>query len=173
MNSTDSRQRTVPVTCSTKHRTMTAGSLTGCASTLATSGTRGGLTATSASAAAIASAAGCISAQWNGAETGSIIARFTPCAFAISTARSTADFSPDNTTCPPPLSLAAAQTPAPVGVGGNRFGVVEFNPDKRGHGANADRHRLLHGAATNAQKPGRVSDGERRAAASAEYSPSE
>ena len=38
---------------------------------------------------AIASAAGCISAQWNGAETGSITARLAPAALASSTARST------------------------------------------------------------------------------------
>ncbi len=45
---------------------------------------------TSASASAIASAAGCISAQWKGAETGSSSARLAPFALAISTARSTA-----------------------------------------------------------------------------------
>src|ERR1700761_8302963 len=89
---------------------MRAGSLTGCASTLATIGTQGSRTATLDSASAIASAAGCMSVQWNGAETGNSIARRAPLALAISTARSTADLSPDNTTCPPPLSLAAAQT---------------------------------------------------------------
>src|SRR6266508_3110501 len=73
MKATDSRQRTVPVTWATSARTISPESLTGLASTLATTGTAGGFTATSASACAMTSAAGCISAQWNGAETGSII----------------------------------------------------------------------------------------------------
>ena len=103
----------------------------------------------------MASAAGCISGQWKGAETGSIIARFAPRALAISMARSTAAFSPDNTTWAPPLSLAAAQMPHRR-FGGDRFRLVEFEPDKRRHGADADRHRLLHGAAANAQEPRRV-----------------
>src|SRR6202046_504802 len=100
MKETDSRQRTVPVSCSTRASTIFAGSLIGAASTLATNGTQGGLTVTCASASAIASAAGCISAQWKGADTGNIIARFTPLPFAISTARPTADLSPDKTTWP-------------------------------------------------------------------------
>ena len=54
------------------------------------SGTTGGLIMTLPSASAITSAAGCISAEWNGADTGSSIARRTPLALAISTARSTA-----------------------------------------------------------------------------------
>ena len=102
-----------------------------------------------------------MSAQWNGADTGSIIARLTPCALAISTARSTADLSPDNTTCPPPLSLAAAQTPRCGGFRGDRLGVIELDADERRHGADADRHRLLHGAAAYAQQPRRVGNRER------------
>ena len=107
MKATDSRQRTVPVTCSIRPRMICAGSVTGPAVTLAISGTTGGLIVTLASASAITSAAGCISAEWNGADTGSSIARRTPLALATSTARSTAVLWPDTTTCPPPLSLAA------------------------------------------------------------------
>ena len=107
---TDSRQRTVPVTCSTRRRRISSGSVIGDASTLATSGAAGGLMVTPANAFAIASAAGCISAQWNGADTGSSMARLAPFVFAISTARSTAALSPETTTCPPPLSLAAWHT---------------------------------------------------------------
>ncbi len=110
MKATDSRQRTVPVTCATSARTISAGSLIGLASTLATTGTTGGFTLTFASACAITSAAGCISAQWKGADTGSSMARLAPLVLAISTARSTAALSPDTTTWPPPLSLAAWQT---------------------------------------------------------------
>ena len=56
------------------------------------------------------SAAGCISEEWNGAETGSGSARFTPFALAISMARSIAPLWPESTTCPPPLSFATSQT---------------------------------------------------------------
>ena len=37
----------------------------------------------------------------------------------------------------------------------------EINPDERGHGAGADGHGLLHGAAADAQEPRRIGDGER------------
>src|SRR4026207_646853 len=72
---THSRQRTVPVTCSTNRFLMWSGSETGGAETFATTGTEGARTATFAKASAIASAAGCISAQWKGAETGRGTAR--------------------------------------------------------------------------------------------------
>src|SRR5260370_1096299 len=90
MKATDSRQRTVPVTWDTSARTISPGSLTGLASTLATTGATGGLTATAASACAMASAAGCISAQWKGAETGSSMARRAPLPLAISPPRAAA-----------------------------------------------------------------------------------
>src|SRR5450631_4658655 len=98
MNATDSRQRTVPVTCATSARTISGGSLIGVASAFATTGAAGGLTVTAASACAITSAAGCIKAQWKGADTGSSMARLAPLVLAISTARSTAALSPDTTT---------------------------------------------------------------------------
>ena len=60
---TDSRQRTVPVTCSTSRRRISSGSVIGEANTFDTSGAAGGLMATPASACAIASAAGCIKRQ--------------------------------------------------------------------------------------------------------------
>src|SRR6266446_5043418 len=98
MNATDSRQRTVPVTCSIRQRTISTGSATGRASTFAISGTDGDFTCTVANASAMAAAAGRISAQWNGADTGSIMARVAPFALASSIARSTADLSPETTT---------------------------------------------------------------------------
>jgi hypothetical protein len=44
------------------------------------------------------SAAGCINVQWNGALTGSSMARLAPFSLAISTARSTAALWPETTT---------------------------------------------------------------------------
>ena len=70
---------------------ISSGSLTAWARTLATSGTFGARISTAASASAITSAAGAISAQWKGAETGSRSARLAPLPLAISTARSTAE----------------------------------------------------------------------------------
>ena len=105
-----SRQRTRPVTCSTSRRRMTSGSLSGRARTLATTGTTGATIFASARAAAISSAAGCISGQWKGAETFSGIAR-APSSLAFSMARSTAAFSPEMTILPLLLSLATTQTP--------------------------------------------------------------
>ena len=103
-------QRTMPVTCSTSRLRISAGSVIGRASTLATSGTTGAFISTLPSASAIASAAGRISAQWNGALTGSGSARLAPLALAISIARSTAALLPETTTCPGALSLATPQT---------------------------------------------------------------
>src|SRR5690606_38708782 len=83
-----SRQRTRPVTCSTSRRRRTSGSVSGRAVTLATTGVEGATILASARAAAISSAAGCISGQWNGAETFSGMAR-APSSLAFSMARST------------------------------------------------------------------------------------
>ena len=105
-----SRQRTRPVTCSTSRRRIASGSRSGRAVTLATIGTTGAWIAAEASAAAISSAAGCISGQWNGADTFNGMAR-APSALASSMARSTAAFSPEMTTLPWLLSLATTQTP--------------------------------------------------------------
>ena len=89
---------------------MTSGSLSGRASTLATTGTTGARIDAEARASAISSAAGCISGQWKGAETFSGIAR-APSSLAFSMARSTAAFSPEMTMFPALLSLATTQTP--------------------------------------------------------------
>ena len=59
------------------------------------------------------------------------------------------------------------------GFGGDGGGGVEIKADQRRHGADADRHRLLHGEPARAQQPRGVGEGEGAAAASAEYSPSE
>mmetsp|Transcript_9440 Transcript_9440/g.15675 ORF Transcript_9440/g.15675 Transcript_9440/m.15675 type:complete len:265 (-) Transcript_9440:90-884(-) len=105
-----SRQRTAPVICSTSNSRRVSASTQPSARTLGTTVVAGAAKATSARAARITSAAGAISAQWKGADTGNITARLAPLAFAISQARSTAALWPDTTTCAGSLSLAAWQT---------------------------------------------------------------
>ena len=58
----------------------------------------------------MASAAGCISGQWNGADTGSGTARLAPMSLAMAIARSIAPLWPDSTTWQGSLSLATVQT---------------------------------------------------------------
>src|SRR5581483_3370809 len=77
-------------------------------------GTASGRMFTFASALAIASAAGCINGQWNGADTDKGMARLTPLALAIAGTRSIALLAPESTTCPGALSLATTQTSSPA-----------------------------------------------------------
>ncbi len=64
IQSTDSRHRTIAVTCCTRHARISAASPdTGAANTFATSGIEGVRITVSASASAIRSAAGCIIEQ--------------------------------------------------------------------------------------------------------------
>ena len=93
-----SRQRTRPVTCSTSSRWTSAGSAVIAAVTLANSGRRSAPGGVLASASAIASAAGAISGQWNGAETGSGMPRLMPCSLTSAIARSIAALWPESTT---------------------------------------------------------------------------
>ncbi len=89
--STHSRQRTVAVTCRTSRSRISR--RIGCLGGRDVGDQRHERCAAAgccSSASAIASAAGAISAQWNGAETGSSMARRTPLVLAISTARSIA-----------------------------------------------------------------------------------
>ena len=44
------------------------------------------------------------------------------------------------------------------GLRRDRRGRVEVEPEQRRHGAGADRHRLLHGVAADAQQPRGVGD---------------
>ena len=64
----------------------------------------------SANTASIASAAGAIKAQWNGADTGKGMQRLAPRSVASAMARSIAAVAPDSTTWPGALSLAGWQT---------------------------------------------------------------
>ena len=99
IQSTLSRQRTRPVTCSTSCRRIVSVSPVGRAVTLATRGARGVEMLAPASATAISSAAGCMSGQWKGAETFSGMAR-APSSLAFSIALSTAALAPEITTLP-------------------------------------------------------------------------
>src|SRR3984957_670894 len=113
-SNTVSRQRTSRITCSTSISRISPGSLTGEAVTLATTGTRGGFNATSASASSMISAAGAISGQWNGALTGSMIERRAPRSAASATPRSPAARWPLTTICPGDLSWATPLRPYPA-----------------------------------------------------------
>jgi hypothetical protein len=87
------------------------------------------------------SAAGCISVEWNGALTGSGIARFAPFALHASIARSTAAFSPAITTWPGALKFTACTSP-PASAHAARTGRrrASGSPPSR----LALRHRFLH-----------------------------
>jgi hypothetical protein len=126
---------------------------------LAISGTDGASTLARPSASLIASAAGRISEQWNGAETGSAIARFTP---------------GDRPGGAGNHHLAAAivvgdldglrpRRPAVLGLDHGRFladraRLIEIDPDQRRHAALAGRHRLLHRHAAQTQQARGVGD---------------
>ena len=86
------------------------------------------------------------------------MARLAPLALAISTARSTAALSPETTTCPPPLSFAAWQTWPCAASAATAAACSKSSAEQRRHRAGADRHRLLHGAAADAQQPRGVGD---------------
>jgi hypothetical protein len=107
---TTSSHRTGDETCRTSASIAAFASRFGSPSTLATIGTCGSWTRNARSSGARRSSAGFISAQWNGALTGSGIARRAPSARARSAARCTAAAAPAITTCPAPLTLAGLTT---------------------------------------------------------------
>ena len=113
----------------------------------------------SASASAIASAAGCISAQWNGAVTGSSIARLAPLALAISIARSTAALSPEITTWPAAVVVGDLADLALRRLGARPpRAASRSSPSSAAIAPVADRHGLLHGLAADPQQARRVGD---------------
>ena len=100
-----------------------------------------------ASASAMASAAGCISAQWKGALTLSGMKRRTPCALASCAARSMALLAPEITACVGSLSLASWHT-SPCAASAASFSRhLLADAQQRRHGALPDRHGRLHGLA--------------------------
>ena len=106
IRSTDSTQRTGEATCRSRALRTAVALPIGEASTFDTSGTRRSRTFASSSSGARRSAAGAISSQWKGAETGSGTARRTPRVLATAMARSIPSFVPAMTICPGALMFA-------------------------------------------------------------------
>jgi len=98
--------------------------------------------------------AGCISAQWKGALTGSITARRAPFAFARADAFSTAASAPEITVWLGELKLAAA-TVRPVSASASRHASATRAGSKRGWRPwrPARRHSQLHGPAASLHGP--------------------
>src|SRR3972149_6123887 len=135
----------MPVICSTRRARMISGSEIGAASTLAIRGTAGGLIVTLESAARIASAAGCIRAQWKGALTGSSTARRAPKFGAKLPARSTGPLAPEIHPLPRRIVIGGF---APLAFGGGLRELLrlgEIGAEQRRHRPFAHGHRLLHG----------------------------
>ena len=129
--------------------------------TLLTIGASGGLRVNSSSASAMRSAAGCMSAQWKGALTGSGTARRMPCSGASFTARSIADFVPLITICPWRIIVRDLGDFAFGGGCGETLSRFDLGPEKSEHRALPWRHGLLHGLSAQAQQLRGFGHGER------------
>ena len=118
-------------------------------------------TASARSSGASRSSAGFISAQWNGALTGSGIARLAPSAFARSMARATAAFDPAMTTWPGAFMFAGLTT-SPCAASSQACGHLRrVEPEDGRHRALPHRHGLLHVAAAPAHGAQRVGEAHR------------
>src|SRR6266850_553001 len=106
----DSSQRTGAVTCRMSASRASSPCSIVSASTLVTTGTRKFENSAVRKSFSSFSCAGIISAEWNGADTGRITARFAPACEASSTARFTAPACPEITVCSGEFRFAAAQT---------------------------------------------------------------
>ena len=106
----------------------------------------------------MASAAGCMRAQWKGAETVSITARLAP--FVLGDR----DGALDRRLVAGDHDLGAAIVVGRIAdlalrrLAGDLEGRVEFEAEQRRHGALPDRHGALHGIAADPQKPRRIGD---------------
>src|SRR5450830_1323429 len=122
-----STHRTGLAACRTKASLIDAGSRAIATSTLLIKGIAGAENETPARYSRNRSDAGLSNEEWNGADTGSIRARFAPLAFAISQARSTAALAPAITTCDGALKLTASTTPS---VDASRQAAATSSSDK-------------------------------------------
>ena len=147
---TDSTQRTGDATWRTSALRTAVAVPIGDASTFETSDIQRSLKCASSRIGRSRSSAGFISAQWNGADTGSGSARRTPRALATSMARSMAAFVPAMTICPGALMFATDSDVALRRFLADRARFVDRRPDQRGHPAGADRHGVLHEPAAHA-----------------------
>ena len=111
---------------------------------LATTGTRGSPISAAARSGSRASRAGRISGEWKGAETGSSLAMRAPRSLARATARSTAARSSGDHRLLRRIQIGDGAGFIACGVPGHAGDGVGVDPHQRRHGADADRHRLLH-----------------------------
>ena len=143
-----STQRTAPVTCSISASRAPSAVVTIVPLTFAATGNRGSASCSPASTRATSSCAGCISAQWKGALTGSITVRRAPLALQRAAAFSTAAVAPEITVCPGEFRFAAA-TVSPVSSRGLLAGLDHLHRiegENRRHRPLSRGHGLLHRA---------------------------
>ena len=155
-----STQRTGDAAWRTSASVIAAGSASIATSTLFITGIRGARCARARDSPCSFSAAGCISVEWNGALTGSGIARFAPRALHSSIARSTAAFSPAITTCPGALKFTGCDHALRRLDAGRAHRVVVEHED-RGHRALPFGHRFLHRLRAEAHQRQRIAEGHR------------
>ena len=158
MNATHSRQRTVPVTCSTRRRTISSGSLIGCASTLATTGTTGGFT--SVLRQRLRHGVGGRLHQRAMERRGHLQHHRALGALGLGDLDRALDrrLVAGHHHLPAAIVVGGLADLALRGLGRDRSCGIELEAEQRRHRAGADRHRLLHGAAADAQKPRGVGD---------------
>ena len=157
-----SRQRTRPVTCSTRSRRIVSGSDASAAVTLASTGTASGRMVTFGQRLAHARRRRAASAGNGTARTRtSGMARLMPLALAISAARSIASFDAGDHHLARRI-VVGDDADAALGRGFLRhgFGGFDLGADQRGHRALAHRHGGLHRLAARFQKPRRIGQAE-------------
>ena len=161
MKATDSRQRTVPVTCSTRPRMICAGSVTGAAVTLATSGTTGGLIVTLAER--IRHDLGGRLHQRGMERRRHRQQHRAPHALGLGDLDRALDrrLVAGHHDLPAAIVVGGLHQFALRGLGGDRRRLLEIDAEQRRHGAHADRHRPLHRAAADANEPHRIGDRQR------------
>ena len=162
----------VPVTCSTSAARISSGR-SSAGRDIGDDRHRRRLTSTVASASPMASAAGCISAEWNGAETGSMIARLAPFSLHSSAACSTAAWSPEITNWPAHCRWRAWQTEPSRGLVGDGVAPPESRPMIAAMAPAPTGTACCMALPRDAQEPRGIGHENVPAAASAEYSPSE
>ncbi len=114
----------------------------------------------------MASAAGCIRAQWKGAETASITARLAPFAFAMLNGALDGRLVAGDDDLPAAVVVGDLADLALRSLARHLARGLDIEAEQRRHGALPDRHGALHGVAADAQEPRRV--GERQAAGGGE-----
>src|SRR4030095_9867308 len=152
--SVQSVQRTGLATCCTRKGFTSSAVVVRAASTFRTTPMRGALTVTCSSSAARRSAAGFMSAQWNGALTGSITLFLAPPARAPAGHRALYRRPvPGNGDLARRVDVGHADHLALRGLRAHLLRGRQVHAEQRGHSSGADRHRLLHELAAPADEP--------------------